>query len=54
MNTGLIFHWRYEQPEKYGIVDMPLPELRDDDVLVGSSSISFVAEIILTIDCFNE
>ncbi|RMJ22714.1 Dehydrogenase [Aspergillus sp. HF37] len=25
---------RYEQPEKYGIVDMSLPELRDDDVLI--------------------
>lgn len=25
---------RYSKPEEYGIVDVPLPKLRDNDVLV--------------------
>lgn len=33
---------RYEEPLKHGIVDVPLPELRDNDVLVCLSFRLFV------------
>lgn len=32
--TDNIFLGRYSEPEKFSIVEIPLPDLRDDDVLV--------------------